>query len=87
MHHAFSKIAQEKGQLLQKRIKYIYAINLSGYTLNDDYFIPFLEQEFQKFNLSPQNICFEVTETAAIANIRQARYLMQILRGWGCHFA
>ncbi|MGK7946734.1 MAG: EAL domain-containing protein [Microcystaceae cyanobacterium] len=87
VHHSFDKIEQETSQVEQKKANYLYSINLSGRTFNDNYLLPFLEQEFKQFSLSPKNICFEITETAAIANIRQARYLMQIVKGWGCRFA
>ena len=34
-----------------------------------------------------ENICFEITETAAIANIDEATVLMTSLRELGCRFA
>ena len=37
--------------------------------------------------VSPELICFEITETAAIANLKDARQLMHALRALGCSFA
>ncbi|MHC5748829.1 MAG: diguanylate cyclase, partial [Nostoc sp.] len=41
----------------------IYAINLSGSSINDDQFIDFLYEQFTLHSISPQRICFEITET------------------------
>ncbi|NER04398.1 MAG: EAL domain-containing protein, partial [Okeania sp. SIO3C4] len=65
----------------------IYAINISGETVNDEQFITFLQTQLAKFNISPQMICFEITETVAIANLSQAAKLIRQLKDLGCHFA
>lgn len=63
------------------------AINLSGATIGDEAFLDFLKQAFAEFRITPQSICFEVTETSAILNIDAARSFIQDLRGLGCTFA
>ncbi|MBD2609030.1 EAL domain-containing protein [Scytonema hofmannii FACHB-248] len=65
----------------------IYAINLSGSSINDDQFINFLYEQFTLHPISPQRICFEITETVAIANLRKARQFIQQLQQMGCRFA
>ncbi|MEH1994407.1 bifunctional diguanylate cyclase/phosphodiesterase [Nostoc sp.] len=65
----------------------IYAINLSGYSINDDQFIDFLHEQFILHPISPQRICFEITETVAIANLRKARQFIEELQRMGCSFA
>ncbi|GGA16162.1 hypothetical protein CYANOKiyG1_30280 [Okeania sp. KiyG1] len=65
----------------------IYAINLSGETVNDQEFVTFLQAELDRFNISPQMICFEITETVAIANLSQAAKLIKQLKDLGCCFA
>ncbi|NET24854.1 EAL domain-containing protein [Okeania sp. SIO1I7] len=65
----------------------IYAINLSGETVNDEQFITFLQAQFARFNISPEMICFEITETVAIANLSQAAKLIKQLKDLGCCFA
>ena len=37
--------------------------------------------------MPPENICFEITETAAISNIDDAIELMEALRNIGCRFS
>ncbi|MBN3951100.1 MAG: EAL domain-containing protein [Nostoc sp. NMS7] len=65
----------------------IYAINLSGSSINDDQFIDFLHEQFILHPISPQRICFEITETVAIANLIKARKFIQSLQRMGCSFA
>lgn len=64
-----------------------YAVNLSGQTLGEESFTVFVEEQFRLFNIAPQRICFEVTETAAIANLAQAKRLMLRLQVLGCQFS
>ena len=65
----------------------MYAINISGATVNDRQFIAFLQEQFEKFDISPEAICFEITETVAIANLSQAAKLIRQLKDVGCYFA
>ncbi|MEH1765865.1 EAL domain-containing protein [Nostoc sp.] len=65
----------------------IYAINLSGSSINDDQFIDFLHEQFILHPISPQRICFEITETVAIANLIKAKQFIQLLQRIGCSFA
>lgn len=55
--------------------------------MNDDEFIQFLYDQFQQYKIPPQVICFEITETIAIANLKKAVELIQSLKGLGCSFA
>jgi EAL domain-containing protein (putative c-di-GMP-specific phosphodiesterase class I) len=65
----------------------IWSINLSGATLGDNDFPAFLKDQFALHGLRFAAICFEVTETAAIANLSQARKFMREMRDLGCQFA
>ncbi|MBE9115933.1 EAL domain-containing protein [Lusitaniella coriacea LEGE 07157] len=69
------------------RANCIYAINLSGMSLNDEQFLPFLKEQFDRYRVPPQHICFEITETAAIANLSRAVRVIRQLKGMGCRFA
>ncbi|HEY9634250.1 MAG TPA: EAL domain-containing protein [Coleofasciculaceae cyanobacterium] len=64
-----------------------YAINLSGASLNDEQLIDFVHEQLTLHQLPPQMICFEVTETVAIANLAQAAQFMRSLKQIGCRFA
>ncbi len=63
------------------------AINLSGQSLGDDKFLPFVIEQFQKSGLDPRKICFEITETSAIASFSQANRFINSLKDLGCRFA
>lgn len=65
----------------------IYAVNLSGTTLCDEGFQSFVCQEFVRCQVPPSNICFEITETAAIANLEQATRFITALKQIGCQFS
>ncbi len=64
-----------------------FGINLSGQSLCEPDFLGYITAEFDRTRLSPELICFEVTETAAILNISEAIELMTSLRKIGCRFS
>jgi diguanylate cyclase (GGDEF)-like protein/PAS domain S-box-containing protein len=63
------------------------AINLSGQSLGDDKFLPFVIEQFQRTGIDAAKICFEITETAAVANFSQANRFIQALKELGCKFS
>jgi diguanylate cyclase (GGDEF)-like protein/PAS domain S-box-containing protein len=63
------------------------AVNLSGTSLNDERFLEFLITELSNNELVAGAMCFEITETAAIANLGNVVYFMRELKARGCHFA
>ncbi|MBC7945234.1 MAG: diguanylate cyclase, partial [Burkholderiales bacterium] len=63
------------------------SINLSGATMGDETFAQFVREQFSRHQIPPQIICFEVTETAAIANLSGAAMLIKELREIGCRFS
>jgi diguanylate cyclase (GGDEF)-like protein/PAS domain S-box-containing protein len=65
----------------------MYAINLSGASIIDDQFIDFVLEAFATYQVPPQVICFEITETVAITNLSRARKLIEELKNLGCWFA
>jgi diguanylate cyclase (GGDEF)-like protein len=64
-----------------------FAINFSGQSLNDDSFGDFLLERLETCGLDPALFCFELTETATVANIARADALMRRLRRLGCGVA
>jgi diguanylate cyclase (GGDEF)-like protein/PAS domain S-box-containing protein len=63
------------------------AINLSGQSLCDDRFLSFVVDELSQAGVRPSQLCFEITETAAIANLSRAMRFISTLKGMGCRFA
>ncbi len=62
-------------------------INLSGTSLTDPTFGEFVIEQLLEHRVPPGVLCFEITETAAITNLAEAKALMRELRGLGCRFA
>jgi diguanylate cyclase (GGDEF)-like protein/PAS domain S-box-containing protein len=63
------------------------SINLSGQSLGDDKFLPFVIDQFHRSGIDATKICFEITETAAVASFSQANRFIQSLKELGCKFA
>src|ERR1022692_1737145 len=63
------------------------AINIAGQTLGDADFLEFVADCFDHTGANPGDICFEVTESAVVANIDHARRFIAVLHGMGCEFA
>lgn len=63
------------------------AINLSGQSMCDASFQQYVIDEIENSGLARGKICFEVTETAAIANLSRANKFMLALRERGCLLA
>ena len=60
---------------------------LSGQSLGDEKFLPFVVDQFQMSGIDATKICFEITETAAIASYSQANRFINALKELGCKFA
>ena len=65
----------------------IFFVNLSGATLGDESFLSFVNAALSSSNIPPQTICFEITETAAIANLNNALLFIQHVKSLGCKVA
>jgi diguanylate cyclase (GGDEF)-like protein/PAS domain S-box-containing protein len=65
----------------------VCAINLSGQSLCDDHFLNSVVGILDDADVDPARICFEITETAAIANLSRATRFINIIKGMGCRFA
>lgn len=63
------------------------AINLSGSSIGDDKFLEYLQRSFAEYQIPPHMICFEITETSAIANLGSAIRFINELKGLGCKFS
>ncbi len=77
----------EQGNIEAKGCHNLYAINLSGASINDPNFVSFVREQFSKYNITPTIICFEITETVAITNLTKAAQLIEELKTLGCQFS
>lgn len=67
--------------------KACYAINLSGRSLNDPSFTEFVMETLDQYSVDPTQLCFEITETAAIDNLAECERLILSLKARGIYFA
>ena len=65
----------------------IFAINLSGQSMADGELQQKIKKLVEASNISPENISFEITETAAISNLNLATNFISDLKVIGCKFA
>ena len=63
------------------------SINLSGVSLLREGLLDFLVEQLHRAQVPPSKICFEITETAAVASFSQANRFIQALKELGCKFA
>jgi diguanylate cyclase (GGDEF)-like protein/PAS domain S-box-containing protein len=85
-------VVQNALELLNDRLRRnqqigVFAINLSAQSLDDENFLGFVIDQFDKTCIPASHICFEITESTAISNLMSATRFMSILRGMGCRFA
>ena len=64
----------------------LLAVNLSGTSINDEDFLDFVMSRLTSEQVA-HALCFEITETAAVASLDKARYLMRELKARGCRFS
>jgi len=63
------------------------SINLSGQSLSDDELLAYIVNYFESTDIDPHKFCFEITETAAIANLAYATHFIKELKEKGARFA
>ncbi len=63
------------------------AINLSGHSLTDPNFLNFLSKTLDESKVPASKLCFEVTETVAIANLSAATAFIEGIKSRGARFA
>lgn len=64
-----------------------FGINISGAVLGDNSLLKFVKQALNVYGLPPSLLCFEITETVAIANFTHANRFVNELKEMGCRFA
>ena len=65
----------------------IFAINLSGQSLNDPQFLDFVQKEIKSSGVHPQMLCFEITEQVAVEDLSAINNFIASLKALGCKFS
>ena len=64
-----------------------FSVNISGRAFEDDSLVALIKQELEQTGIDPSSLILEITETAAIADMNEARKFIKSLRDLGCRFA
>ncbi|MFT5349399.1 MAG: diguanylate cyclase (GGDEF)-like protein/PAS domain S-box-containing protein [Gammaproteobacteria bacterium] len=72
--------------VFQQQIQFI-SINLSGLSLTTPGVLNFITRQLADSGIEAHKLCFEITETAAIANLSTASTFIATLKELGCRFA
>lgn len=64
-----------------------FTVNLSAHAFNNPDLLSHLKQLLRDTQVDPQQLVFEMTETAAVADLTAARRFMEAINDIGCHFA
>jgi diguanylate cyclase (GGDEF)-like protein/PAS domain S-box-containing protein len=80
-------VASRAIELLDRHPDTQLSVNISGRSLGDQPLLETIQQRLRSIRIDPARLIFEVTETAAVANITQAQTFAQHLRDLGCRFA
>ncbi len=87
IHEVFKYMGKNDPADPVKGTNRVFAINLSGDSINDSSLLAFIIQEKNKYGVSLTNVCFEITETVAISNLSKASVFINELKSHGCQFA
>jgi PAS domain S-box-containing protein len=75
------------GRALELARDHRVEINLSGQTISDPDLVSEIERMVAASGAPPENVVFEITETAVAENLASARRFAEGLRAMGCSFA
>lgn len=65
----------------------VFAINLSGQSLNDSVFLDFVLAELKSSGVDPDMLCFEITEQVAVDDITHVTKFISSLKALGSSFS
>jgi diguanylate cyclase (GGDEF)-like protein/PAS domain S-box-containing protein len=74
-------------ELIEQRPELQLEVNISGRSLGDPKLLQAIDDRLRTSSIDPSRLIFEVTETAAVANITHAQAFARQLRDRGCRFA
>tara|TARA_R110002050_G_scaffold1244_1_gene8470 strand:- start:8847 stop:11669 length:2823 start_codon:yes stop_codon:yes gene_type:complete len=86
-HHVLQQGIYKQAELDAKGVGIALSINLSGHAIDDKLLFPLFQRLLDESKVNPKHLIFELTETAAVADIIQAKQLMVQLSQLGCRFS
>ncbi|NOY62845.1 MAG: EAL domain-containing protein [Gammaproteobacteria bacterium] len=86
-HFVLKRAITQLSKITTKRNDVTLSINLSAHAFDDPELLSLLKGLLEETSVPPKQLVFEITETAALADIIAARDLMIAIRRLGCQFA
>jgi diguanylate cyclase (GGDEF)-like protein len=85
IEHALYQCSEALQSMTARNV--VIGINLSGASLSNTQFQAFIRSAMRDHAAIAAQLCFEITETAAISNLESVQTLMDDLKSMGCRFA
>ena len=85
IERALALIAEHRSVLDRSSAR--FAINLSGQSLQDDSLLEYVVGTINRLQVPARNLCFEITETAAVAHMSSAQRFIHALKSLGAIFS
>ncbi|OGT46408.1 MAG: hypothetical protein A3E83_06415 [Gammaproteobacteria bacterium RIFCSPHIGHO2_12_FULL_41_20] len=86
-HWVLTELLEKHGEKLSKLNNTIFSINISANSLNNPAFLTFLLPLIKNSLMRPENLCFEITETATMNQISKTITIINELQRIGCKVA
>jgi EAL domain-containing protein (putative c-di-GMP-specific phosphodiesterase class I)/GGDEF domain-containing protein len=80
-------VVERAMQLAAERADLCLQINLSGRSVGDPRLTAEVEALIERYAVNPEQLTFEITETALIGNLSEARHFADRIRDLGCQLA
>lgn len=84
---SFALLEKLNNAISLKNFTYEFSINLSGTSIGDVGLKNYILEMVQQYNIQPGWVCFEITETSAVANLNSAVDLIADLKQVGFRFS
>ena len=63
------------------------AINLSGQAFSDERLLPLIQEKMKQYDVAPQRLIFEITESASLTNLTATQNMIKKLMDLGCELS
>ncbi len=80
------KLFDQLSRLSESNSNSVYEINFSAASVNDEKFVEFLREQFDIYNVLPEVVSLGISESIAIANMKQVTKLISVFKEIGCQF-
>lgn len=84
IENALRAVSEAGGNYFAQDTQLTAFVNLSGASLSDETLYAFIRDQMHRYQVSPENVCFEITETAAIADLPTALKFINAIKNEGC---